>query len=139
MASKVPNIENGIKEKETELFDDIVNIEETHLESGYREGDQVQKAKLKREGFDLGFSKGFQIGTEVAFYQAFASTWLNSGTIQPKQAKVLEQLLKLTRDFPTFNNKEVDLQPSMNAKFKQACAVLKLDSKDTSSKFDSSW
>ena len=122
-------------------FDAILNIEENQSKLGFEQGQILQKTKFTLEGFNLGVSKGFEVGSEVSFYQAFAKTWLSHPKISAKETKVLEQLLKLTQKFPEHNCKEeenTDIKLSMNAKFKQACAILKVDAKSDNSQ-DSSW
>ena len=123
--------QNDANTVDTEDFLDAVNnIEAENCLKGFEQGSQIQKEKLSREGFQLGFQKGFEIGNEIGFYQAFAQTWL--AVAGPKEQKVLRQLLKLTQDFPEHNSKEdtvVEYKQALNAKFKQASAILKLDTK----------
>ena len=106
MASKINGTQNGNQEKEIDPFDAILNIEEEQTKLGHQQGQKLQKTKYTLEGFNLGLSKGFEIGSEIAFYQAFAKTWLSHPKISVKEKKVLEQLLKLTQKFPQHNSKE---------------------------------
>jgi hypothetical protein len=138
MASKINGNQNGNQEKEIDPFDAILNIEEEQTKLGHQQGQKIQKIKFTLEGFNLGLSKGFEAGSEIAFYQAFAKTWLSHPNISGKEKKVLEQLLKLTQKYPEHNSKEEEtgvLKQSMNAKFKQACAVLKIDAKNSTQDF----
>jgi len=140
MASKIHGNQNGNQEKEVDPFDTILNIEEDQTKLGLQQGQKLQKTRFTLEGFNLGLSKGFEVGSEIAFYQAFAKTWLSHPNISGKEKKVLEQLLKLTQKFPEHNSKEEEtavIKQSMNAKFKQACAILKIDAKSSSQ--DSTW
>ena len=118
-------------DNEFDLFESILSIEETKTREGFKQGHKVQQEKFNCEGFNLGLTKGFEIGNEIAFYQAFAQTWLDLPQISSKEKKVLEQLLKLTQEFPQDNSEEkaAELKLAVNAKFKQASAILKLKSK----------
>jgi len=142
MASeKIHGIQNGNQEEEIDPFDAILNIEENQTRLGLQQGQIAQKTKFTLEGFNLGLSKGFEVGSEVAFYQAFAQTWLKHPRISAKETKVLEQLLKLTQEFPAYNSKEEktsDIKQSMNSKFKLACKLLKIDAKNKQAQ-DNSW
>ena len=131
--------QNGVQEEDSVEFDfdAILNIEGNQTRLGFEQGQNLQKTRFTVEGFNLGLSKGFEVGSEVAFYQAFAKTWLSHPKISAKQKKVLEQLVKLTQKFPEHNSKEEetsDIKLSMNAKFKQACAILKVDAKSDNSR-----
>lgn len=141
MASENINasIQNGNQEEEIDPFDAILNIEENQTKLGLQQGQNAQKIKFTLEGFNLGLSKGFEVGSEVAFYQAFAQTWLKHPRISAKETKVLEQLLKLTQEFPAYNSKEEktsDIKQLMNSKFKLACKLLKIKNKQAQ---DNSW
>lgn len=123
------NVESAIQNED--IFDAILNIEESKTKEGQYQGNKVQKEKFTSEGFNLGLKKGFEVGSEIAFYKAFAQTWLQLPNLKEKEAKVLEQLLKLIEKFPTHNSKEeseTDCKLAINAKFKQACAILKINS-----------
>ena len=136
MASNIHNDSEATED--LDFLDAVNNIEAEHCQKGFHHGSNIQKEKLSREGFQLGLSKGFEIGNEIGFYQAFAQTWLVIATT--KEKKVLQQLLKLTQEFPEHNSKEdtvVELKQALNAKFKQACAVLKLDTKSETK--DTTW
>lgn len=123
-----------------DFFDAILNIEETKTREGFAKGTEAQKVKLTLEGFNLGLTKGFEIGSEVSFYQSFAETWLqNPKGVSEKEQKVLEQLLKLTQEFPKDNSKEQDTKlKAINAKFKQSCAMLKIKNSSEGLR-DSTW
>ena len=64
MASKINGIQNGNQEKEIDPFDAILNIEEEQTKLGHQQGQKLQKTKYTLEGFNLGLSKGFEIGSE---------------------------------------------------------------------------
>lgn len=128
----------SMDEDHADFLDTVNNIEVETCQKGFDHGSHIQKEKLSREGFQLGLAKGFEVGNEVAFYQSFAQTWLL--VAKPKEKKVLEQLLRLTQTVPEHNSKEdtlIDLKQALNAKFKQASAILKLDTKPSASEI--SW
>ena len=128
----------SMDEDHADFLDTVNNIEVETCQEGFDHGSHIQKEKLSREGFQLGLAKGFEVGNEVAFYQSFAHTWLL--VAKPKEKKVLEQLLKLSQTVPEHNSKEdtlIDLKQALNAKFKQASAILKLDTKPSVSEI--SW
>ena len=129
----------SMDEDHADFLDIVNNIEVENCQKGFDHGSHIQKEKLSREGFQLGLTKGFEVGNEIAFYQSFAQTWLMVAP-SPKEKKVLEQLLKLAQTIPEHNSKEdtlLDLKQALNAKFKQASAILKLDTKPSVDEF--SW
>ena len=129
-----------VEEDNDDFLDTVNNIEVETCQQGFDHGSHIQKEKLSREGFQLGLAKGFEVGNEIAFYQSFAQTWLLV-VKSPREKKVLEQLLKLAQAVPEENSKEdtlLDLKQALNAKFKQASAILKLDTKSSAGS-DISW
>ena len=117
-----------------------MNVEEKTLEKGLKEGEDISFHKHFTEGFALGLVKGYEVGSEITFYQVFAKTWLDLTKDHPKEQKLLQQLLELAEQCPEFNSKEENsnLRRKLNAKFKQVCAVLKLNTRAIESN-DTSW
>lgn len=121
---------------DTDLFDAILSVEESNCERGYLQGQKAWQLKYFREGFSLGLAKGYEAGNEVAFYRAFAKTWSALLHDKPREKKVVDQLLALTDKCPNYNSKDdslIELKQSMNAKFRQLCAVLKIEVKSNKS------
>lgn len=119
----------------------LLNVEEKTLEKGLKEGEDISFHKHFTEGFALGLVKGYEVGSEITFYKVFAKTWLDlAKDDQPKEQKLLQQLLELAEQCPEFNSKEENsnLRQKLNAKFKQVCAVLKLNTRAIESN-DTSW
>ena len=139
-AEKFEKFANAEIQQNDDLFDGILNIEENKTQEGLESGLKAQRVKLNLEGFNLGLTKGFEIGSQLSFYENFAKTWLSipKTGISEKERKVLEQLLKLTKEFPKENTKDQDLKLSkIEGKFKQVCAMLKI--KSEKSEKDSTW
>ena len=118
----------------------LLNVEEKTLEKGLKEGEDISFHKHFTEGFALGLVKGYEVGSEITFYKVFAKTWLDLTKDHPKEQKLLQQLLELAQKCPEFNSKEENsnLRRKLNAKFKQVCAVLKLNTRAIESN-DTSW
>ena len=118
----------------------LLNVEEKTLEKGLKEGEDISFHKHFTEGFALGLVKGYEVGSEITFYQVFVKTWLDLTKDHPKEQKLLQQLLELAEQCPEFNSKEENsnLRQKLNAKFKQVCAVLKLNTRAIESN-DTSW
>ncbi len=127
------------RDESSDPFDAILNIEETKTKQGYTLGKEAQKEKLTCEGFNLGLSKGIEVGAEIGLYQALARTWLQHPEVTSKEKKLLEQLATLCREFPAHNDENsAELKQKINAKFKQVCANLKISTNIPSGK-DQSW
>ncbi|ORZ40179.1 hypothetical protein BCR44DRAFT_120254 [Catenaria anguillulae PL171] len=58
-------------------LDDLVHLEEMFLEMGREEGKSDGLRAGRPEGFTLGLEKGFDMLTEVAYYESCAQLWLD--------------------------------------------------------------
>jgi len=126
--------------QESDLFESLLFVEEANSRKGQKDGEKASLQKNFVEGFSLGLVKGYEVGCEVTFYHIFAKTWLELVPKDSKEAKILVQLLKLIDEYPKHNVKdesESKTKQSLNAKFKQVCAVLKLNT--TPQNQDISW
>ena len=124
--------------QEVDPFESLLFVEDSNSEKGLKDGEKASFHKHFSEGFSLGLVKGYEVGSEITFYKVFAKTWLTL-TKEPKTEKLLKQLLKLAEEYPECNSKEdSNSRQSLNAKFKQVCAVLKLDTRGVQSN-DITW
>ena len=127
----------------------LLNVEEKTLEKGLKEGEDISFHKHFTEGFALGLTKGYEVGSEITFYKVFAKIWLeilvakkDDNNSNNKEQKLLQQLLELADQCPEFNSQEDEnskLFQKLNAKFKQVCAVLKLNTTREIESNDTSW
>jgi hypothetical protein len=131
----------SIEEPNSNDFDDLVDrllsIEDQNAKLGFSRGSTAAHQKNVVEGYSLGVVKGIESGTEIGIYLAFANTWLafielaDSSKDAGKAKKPLKQLLALAEKCTDSNTKDestLELKQSLQAKFKQSCAILKVDS-----------
>lgn len=118
-----------------DVFHSIALSEERLLKQGFQEGFMKGSLEGEVEGFHLGYHRGAEIGSEIGYYKGVVETLLvisdkREHDIPGKVVSVLQKVLELINQFPTSNAEDVDIIAAcdnVRAKFKKACALLKID------------
>jgi len=93
-------------------FEDLTDLEQVFYRQGHQDGYEHGRVHGLIEGRALGVQKGFEIWEQVAFYGAFARSWLILACRDPdvlgeeKQSRIVRhatQLLDLVSTYPLFN------------------------------------
>ncbi|XP_037073007.1 protein LTO1 homolog [Pollicipes pollicipes] len=122
-------------------FDSIVFAEQTELDQGYKEGHEAGCTEARAVGRGLGFQRAAQLASEVGFYGGFAQQALaqlaaadgasDAASQQLRRARpLLLGLTRLIERLPRHNSRDSDvsaLLDTVRAKFRQVCAVLKVN------------
>ncbi|KAI0077944.1 DUF1715-domain-containing protein [Panus rudis PR-1116 ss-1] len=118
-------------------LEDLVNVEQTFYDEGYKDGFTHGRIHGLIEGRALGREKGFEMWEEVGFYEGFALTW--HAIYNQKQTgndRVLHHakyLLDLIAQFPRVNpssagpTAEVDIPKlfrQIRSRYKVLCTTL---------------
>lgn len=115
-----------------DIFDSSLNLEDTHLNEGFKEGYNDGLLSGKDEGRQVGLKSGFQIGEELGFYRGCIDVWnsaihLDSSCFSSRVQKAIKQMDELVQKYP-FSDPEKesasDIMDSLRLKFKAICATL---------------
>lgn len=118
-----------------DIFHSIAVSEEHLMNQGFQEGFLKGSLEGEVDGFHLGYHRGAEIGAEIGYYKGVAETLLvisdrRKHDIPAKVINALQKVSDLINQFPTSNEEDVDIIAacdSIRARFKKACALLKID------------
>lgn len=118
-----------------DVFHSIVLSEERLMKQGFQEGFLKGSFEGEVDGFHLGYHRGAEIGAEIGYYKGVIETLLvvsekRKHDIPVKVLNALQKVSDLIDQFPTSNEENVDIIAacdSVRARFKKACALLKID------------
>jgi flagellar biosynthesis/type III secretory pathway protein FliH len=118
-----------------DVFLSIALSEERVLKQGFQEGFVKGSAEGEVEGFHLGYHRGAEIGAEIGYYKGVVETLLvisdkRKHDMPDKVVNALQNVLELIKQFPTSNSEDFDMIAAcgnVRAKFKKACALMKID------------
>jgi hypothetical protein len=113
----------------------IALSEERLSKEGFQEGFMKGSSEGEVEGFHLGYHRGAEIGAEIGYYKGMVETLLvisdkRKHDIPDKVVHILQKVSDLINQFPTSNTEDVDIiaaRDNVRARFKKACALLKID------------
>jgi hypothetical protein len=113
-----------------------IALSEEHLSRvGFQEGFTKGCYEGEVEGFHLGYHRGAEIGAEIGYYKGVVDTLLvindkRKHDVPGKVVSALQKVSELINQFPTSNVEDVDIiaaRDKVRARFKKACALLKVD------------
>jgi hypothetical protein len=118
-----------------DVFHSIVLSEEHLMNRGFQEGFLKGSLEGEVDGFHLGYHRGAEIGAEIGYYKGVVETLLvisgkTKHDMPGKVINALRKVLELINQFPTSNEEDADIIgacDSVRARFKKACALLKID------------
>jgi len=118
-----------------DVFHSIVLSEERLMKQGFQEGFLKGSLEGEVDGFHLGYHRGAEIGAEIGYYKGVIEILLvvidkRKHDIPVKVINALQKVSELINQFPTSNEEGVDIIAacdSVRARFKKACALLKID------------
>ncbi|KAI1793664.1 hypothetical protein LXA43DRAFT_941956 [Ganoderma leucocontextum] len=128
-------------------LEELVNVEQTFYEHGYRDGFAHGRVHGLIEGRALGREKGFEMWEELGFYEGFARMWgalllqaqgagAAAGTTDERAQNHIRHLLELVARFPRVNpsagpdtdpERDVDIPRlfrQIRSRYKLLCATL---------------
>ncbi|KAJ4976928.1 hypothetical protein NE237_002034 [Protea cynaroides] len=113
-----------------DFFDSSINLEESHLEEGYREGFSDGLDLGQKEGREVGLKVGFEFGEEIGFYRGCVDVWsaaiqIDAKRFTPNIQRIVKQMDKLIKLYPVLdpeNETAHDIMESLRAKFKAISA-----------------
>jgi len=116
--------------KGNDLFEALINLEETFVATGREKGSRVGLQIGIAEGEKLGSSKGIEKGEEVGYYFGCLEIWKLISQLFPSEfsPRCLEQLIRLERSLfevlnvlsPT-NENTIEAMEKLRSSFKCAC------------------
>lgn len=115
-----------------DLFDETLNLEQTHLREGFDDGYKDGLAAGKEEGIQVGLKTGFEVGEELAFYRGCVDVWISAARVDPTRfssrvQRSVRQMDELIRDYPVGDPEDErvqDIMDSLRTRFKAVCATL---------------
>ncbi|GAA5962185.1 hypothetical protein JCM3765_003891 [Sporobolomyces pararoseus] len=131
-------------------FDSLLDLESQFYQQGFQSGFPHGELHGLFEGRELGKEKSFELWEEIGYYKGVAQLWkqiLNKkgGKLESssRSIKGLEQILKLSKNFPDSNDSSSLLQQqqqqedmditqqltSLRSKYKTVCATLGIRSR----------
>ncbi|KAI9060822.1 DUF1715-domain-containing protein [Trametes sanguinea] len=88
-------------------LEELVNVEQTFFEEGYKDGFAHGRIHGSIEGRALGREKGFEMWEELGFYEGFAMMWKaiveSQATPDERTTNHIRHLLELIAQFPREN------------------------------------
>eukprot|EP00262_Sarcandra_glabra_P019706 TRINITY_DN7557_c0_g1_i1.p1 TRINITY_DN7557_c0_g1~~TRINITY_DN7557_c0_g1_i1.p1 ORF type:complete len:192 (+),score=20.25 TRINITY_DN7557_c0_g1_i1:74-577(+) len=110
-----------------DVFDSSINLEQIHLEEGFRDGFNDGLIAGKEEGKDVGLKLGFEIGEEFGFYRGIVDVFVSAirldsdGKFSSRIIKIVEQMDELFRKYPILepeNESGTEIMESLRLKFR---------------------
>ncbi|CAN8242269.1 unnamed protein product [Cochlearia groenlandica] len=118
-----------------DLFDSILNIEETHIRQGFDEGYEAGLVSGREDARHLGLKLGFETGELIGFYKGCSSLWNSSSLLphfSPQIHKHLNDFKALLDKFSLLDPEEEtkdDIKDGLRVKFSIICASLGVSKK----------
>nr|XP_043622491.1 protein LTO1 homolog isoform X2 [Erigeron canadensis] len=119
-----------------DLSDDIfgasINLEDIHLNEGFKEGYDTGFASGKDDGREVGLKTGFITGEELGFYRGCIDVWKSVLRVEPtcfsaRVQKNIKEMDELVTKYPILepeNESVTDMMGSLRLKFRAICATL---------------
>ncbi|KAK9152598.1 hypothetical protein Sjap_000078 [Stephania japonica] len=106
-----------------------MNLEDTHIQEGYRDGFHDALKSGNQEERELGLKLGFQVGEELGFYRGCIDVWNAALEIDPncfssRVKKNIKLMGELMDKYPVLDAKIVDGMDELRLKFKVISASL---------------
>lgn len=124
--------ESAVNRDINDIFDDIALSEDRINQEGYQKGFTDGKSIGNTDGYHLGYHRGAELGAELGYYYGVLQSHCNSDKNTERQQKSIETVLKLISEFPRTNDEHADilgLADTIRAKYRKACAILKISGK----------
>lgn len=109
-------------------FDVLLSAEDSFMQQGLREGEEMGRKLGLSEGFDMGRQQGHELGKELGYYVGCCLVWKSVHVAQPRAIQSIEKLLQKATQF-NFDDpasEEFDRQLStIRSLFKKINSLLK--------------
>lgn len=117
-----------------DIFDSSLNLEETHVQEGFKDGFNDGLVSGKQEGKEVGLKLGFEVGEELGFYRGCIDVWnsaiqVDSGCFSSRVQKSIKQMEELIEKYPILDPENESVQEIMDAlrlKFRSISATLSM-------------
>ncbi|BAF21760.1 uncharacterized protein [Oryza sativa Japonica Group] len=101
-----------------DFLEPSVLLDETHYQTGFKNGYSEGLVSGKEEGRQVGLKNGFQVGEELGFYQGCLDVWtslvsIDQDAFSARVRKNIEQLAALLRSYPLSNPEDEQVQDIM--------------------------
>ncbi|KAI3710912.1 hypothetical protein L2E82_40708 [Cichorium intybus] len=138
VATEINANSDGQRSKKTmdpdDIFGDSLNLEDTHLNEGYKEGYDTGFASGKDDGREVGLKTGFITGEELGFYRGCIDIWISMIRVEPtcfstRVQKKIKEMDELVSKYPILdpeNENVTDIMGLLRLKFRAICATLNL-------------
>lgn len=120
-----------------DIFDSLLNLEETHFKEGYDDGYKDGLITGKDEARQVGLKVGFEVGEELGFYRGCVDIWnsairVDQNCFSSRVKIAIKQMDELIENYPVLDPENLKVQEIMDGlrlKFKMVCSSLhmKLD------------
>ncbi|KMT03511.1 hypothetical protein BVRB_8g191890 [Beta vulgaris subsp. vulgaris] len=115
-----------------DIFSSSINLEECHINDGYKDGYEDGLALGKQEGSEVGLKHGFESGEELGFYRGLIDVWTSVVRIEPsffsaRIQKSIHQIDELLEKYPYTDHEDEskdDILKELRLKFKAIGATL---------------
>ncbi|RDX80599.1 Oral cancer-overexpressed protein 1, partial [Mucuna pruriens] len=91
-----------------DLFDSLLNLEDTHYKEGYDEGHKNGLVACKEEARQVGLKVGFEVGEELGYYRGCVDVWtsairLDLTCFSPRAKTIIGQMEELIQKYPVMD------------------------------------
>ncbi|KAK9149978.1 hypothetical protein Syun_008287 [Stephania yunnanensis] len=116
---------------DSDFLGPTVDLDETHIQEGYRDGFNDALQSKNQEERESGLKLGFQVGEELGFYRGCIDVWNSALEIDPnclssRVKKNIKLMGELIDEYPVLDAKIVDVMDQLRLKFKMISASLGL-------------
>lgn len=132
--SKPPKIQvlSDNNSNDEDIFSSSINLEESHINEGYKDGYKDGLTLGKQEGYEVGLKHGFESGEELGFYRGLIDVWTSIIRVEPKffstrVQKSIHQIQELLEKYPFMDHEDEskdDIINELRLKFRAICATL---------------
>uniref|UniRef100_A0A0E0LY49 Essential protein Yae1 N-terminal domain-containing protein n=1 Tax=Oryza punctata TaxID=4537 RepID=A0A0E0LY49_ORYPU len=101
-----------------DFLEPSVVLDETHYQTGFKNGYSEGLVSRKEEGRHVGLKNGFRVGEELGFYKGCLDVWtpvvsIDQDAFSARVRKYIEQLAALLRSYPLSNPEDEQVQDIM--------------------------
>lgn len=132
--SKPPKIQvlSDNNSNDEDIFSSSINLEESHINEGYKDGYKDGLTLGKQEGYEVGLKHGFESGEELGFYRGLIDVWTSIIRVEPnffstRVQKSIHQIQELLEKYPFMDHEDEskdDIINELRLKFRAICATL---------------
>ncbi|XP_057527776.1 uncharacterized protein LOC130806636 [Amaranthus tricolor] len=115
-----------------DIFSSSVNLEESHINEGYKDGYKDGLTLGKQDGYEVGLKHGFESGEELGFYRGLVDVWTSVIRVEPSYfsariQKSIHQIEELLENYPLMDHEDEskdDILKELRLKFRAINATL---------------